>query len=84
MIIERVGKVVLDTTLDGLGRSSARILMTTGELLYHIVGMGPTDESVTWKQASQVLAGHQLVINAEGCWKGNPDVTAPAYIPRTL
>jgi hypothetical protein len=54
MIIERVGKVLLDTTLDGLGRSSARILMTTGELLYHIVGMGQTDESVTWKQASRV------------------------------
>ena len=36
------------------GTSSARILMTTGELLYHIVGMGPIDESVTWMQASQV------------------------------
>jgi hypothetical protein len=54
MIIERVGKVLLDTTLDGLGRSSAQILIASGELLYHIVGMGPTDQSVTWEQASQV------------------------------
>ena len=62
MIIERVGKVVLDTTLDGLGRSSARILMTTGELLYHIVGMGP-------RRISDLEAGQPSVGRSPACHK---------------
>ena len=66
LIFERVSKDYLNSTMADLGLCDTQIPMTTRELLYNIVGLDPSDESVTYEQASQMLRSQEFVPHADG------------------
>ena len=84
LIFDRVGKEFLNSTITEMGLSNTRIPMTTRELLYSIVGLDPTDESVGYEQASRMLHDQQLVLDADGFQEDKSDVSSPSDMSKVL
>ena len=84
LIFDRVGKEFLNSTITEMGLSNTRIPMTTRELLYSIVGLDPTDKSVSYEQASTMLHDQQLVLDADGFQEDKSDVSSPSDMSKVL
>ena len=84
LIFDRVGKEYLNSTITEMGLSNTRIPMTTRELLYSIVGLDPTDESVSYEHASRMLHDQQLVLDADGFQEDKSDVSSPSDMSKVL
>ena len=84
LIFERVGKNYLNSTISVLGLSNTRIPMTTRELLYDIVELDPTDESVTYEEASDMLVRQQLVLDADAFREETSDVSSPSDMSKIM
>ena len=84
LIFDRVGKEFLNSTITEMGLSNTRIPMTTRELLYSIVGLDPTDESVSYEQASRMLHDQHLVLDGDGFQEDKSDVSSPSDMSKVL